>query len=1194
MNTKLKLSCALILSLCISLMCIAGTALVVSSEGALPDIVVTGIATPESLYPDYLYTIGVTVKNIRECNITTPFNVSLKADETVIGNKTVNTLPAGENLTVKFSWTPLSIGSYNLTAVADTDNAVNESDETNNTCTKNITIIKDPKPDLIVTEIRMPQRVYANIRNTITATVGNIGNGNTSTPFKVRFVLNDTNLCEKTVTTVLAAATNTSISFDWTPVHAGNYTINITADPDDEITELDETNNTKSLNVAAFLISETELVITEVKTTDTICAGELNPVRVLVRNLGKDTGEFDVTLYADGTPVGTKRVPSLAFNTVTVVGFGWIPGNAGDYALNATESKTNDWLDADVSVAPAPVWNHTANITIAHSGGTPLTGHQILLTLDPSIFDYNRTRDDGRDIAFRDGDESGDPLPYWTLEWNRTSESRIRIRLDVPPEGKTITMLYGNSSVSSGSDGYLVFDFYDDFERGLGSWQRDAVLYGDGDYTITIVDDAGSLDGSDHAARIEIKRLTGIAGLYRNMTLPIPYYFDFGMMVECDTGTPGAGVFVGDGLAYDVPKLYATGEESPWASHSIDLSNWTGQTVGIGFYGMNSWWRDYHVNISIDNARLRNRADPEPFVDYGYADISPITITPRFANLYANFTNQIYVTVANDGTADARNFSVSLSVDGTEVDSYELSVPYRSNGTVEFEWNPPAEGDYTLSVDVDTGGTVNETCETNNNLTLNVSVNPELVWGCTFRDEVYLIPIGTEPVGDTTGLLTLDPSIFDYAKTNPDGSDIRIKDNNGADLSYWIERWNTSGESVILFGANISRAGKTVYLCYGNSSAQSKSNASATVLVEDWEDGDASLARWNFNWSHTSGGWGFRLIDDAISVTKNHSLKISAGIDLGTGYSQCDNQKEVKASYSDFVFSGWFYPGRLSGERAYAAYAIDLNVSGNPYHLLYGVFNYEPADTSDTFYFPLFTADSGWQHLYRGLREDLVEKGINMTCEFSVENVSQRVHTAHYPHAVEAHFDDLVILPHTPILADLGCADLTPINITSTLDQFYANCTTNPIIVTVKNNGTADARDFNVSLSIDGEPLGVKTCSIAHKENRSLAFNWTPPHIGNFTVHVEVDGEDVVNETDESNNNQTDTLIVNRSWSPDLAIGDLGIPDYVRVNQTLAIETVVANLGGWIGAFNLSLYVDGAVVLNRTVNDLGPEENVTV
>ena len=1197
MNTKLKLSCALIIPLCISLICIAGTAFVVSSEDVRPDIVVTGITTPESLYPDYRYTIGATVENIGECNITTPFNVSLHVNETVIGNETVNALSAGETSIINFTWTPLSIGSYNLTATADTDNAVNESNETNNTCTKNITVIKDPKPDLIVTEIGMPQRAYANISNTITATVGNIGNVNTSTPFKVRFVLNDTILCEKTVTTVLAAAANTSISFDWTPTHAGSYTITMIADPDDEIVELDETNNENSSDVAAFLISETELVITEVKTTDTICADELNPVRVLVKNLGRDTGDFNVTLYANGKPLGTKRVPSLAWGAVAVAVFGWVPGNAGNYTLNATESKTNDRLEVDVLVAPAPVWNHTANITIAHSGA-PLTDHQILLTLDPSIFNYNLTGDDGRDIAFRDGDESGDPLPYWTPEWNRTGESRIRIRLNVSPGGKTITMLYGNSSVSSGSDGYLVFDFYDDFEAGLYGWQRDAVLYGDGDYIITIVDDAGSLDGSDHAARIEIKRLTGIAGLYRNMTLPIPYYFDFGMMVECDAGTPEAGVFIGERLAYDVPKLYTTGAESPWATHSIDLSNWTGQTVGIGFYGMNSWWSDYHVNISIDNALLRKKVDTEPFVDYGYADIAPITITPRFANLYANFTNQIYATVGNDGTANARNVSVAFSVDGAEVDSCEMTIPYRSDKAVEFEWNPPVEGDYTLTVAVDTENSVDETCETNNNLTLDVSVNPELVWGCAFQEAVYLRPIGTEPVGDTTGLLTLDPSIFDYTKANPDGSDIRIKDGDGSDLSYWIERWNASGESAIFFGANISRAGKTVYLCYGNSSAQSESDASAvTILVEDWEGGDASLARWNFNWSHTSGGWGSRLIEDTIIASGSRALMISTG---GCGYCRCDNQRQVGADHGDFVFSGWLYPEQLRGVDAYTAYIIDVNVSGNPYHLWYGAFNYEPVDTSDTFHFPLFTADSGWHHLSRSLREDLVGKGIDVTCEFSVENVSQCVHATYIPNSPDggvatAYFDCLAILQHT--YADLGYADLAPVSIAPTLDQFYANCTRNPAIITIENNGTADARNFNISLSIDCEPPYrenyAEVCSILHKDRLSIAFNWTPPHAGNFTARVAVDSEGVVNETDRSNNNQTFELHV-ADELPDLTISDIGIPAEVPMNRTLEIDTVVANLGSGVGAFNLSFSVDGAVVLNRTVDALESRENRTV
>jgi hypothetical protein len=91
--------------------------------------------------------VDVTVKNNGTADAGA-FNVSLYAGADLIGKKRVSGLGAGEMTTVQFKWTPVgedcfkdctftdTYQDYNLKAVADCDNDVDEGDETNNHLTK--------------------------------------------------------------------------------------------------------------------------------------------------------------------------------------------------------------------------------------------------------------------------------------------------------------------------------------------------------------------------------------------------------------------------------------------------------------------------------------------------------------------------------------------------------------------------------------------------------------------------------------------------------------------------------------------------------------------------------------------------------------------------------------------------------------------------------------------------------------------------------------------------------------------------------------------------------------------------------------------------------------------------------------------------------------------------------------------------
>lgn len=94
---------------------------------------------------------------------------------------------------------------------------------------------------------------------------------------------------------------------------------------------------------------------------------------------------------------------------------------------------------------------------------------------------------------------------------------------------------------------------------------------------------------------------------------------------------------------------------------------------------------------------------------------------------------------------------------------------------------------------------------------------------------------------------------FDYSKTNPDGSDLRFTDySKTVSYHYWIETWNTHGESRIWVkvpsipvwdGTGEVPSANRMYMWYNNSAASSESDGDLTF--EFFDDFDADLSKWH-------------------------------------------------------------------------------------------------------------------------------------------------------------------------------------------------------------------------------------------------------------------------------------------------------------------------------------------------------------
>ena len=123
-------------------------------------------------------------------------------------------------------------------------------------------------------------------------------------------------------------------------------------------------------------------------------------------------------------------------------------------------------------------------------------------------------------------------------------------------------------------------------------------------------------------------------------------------------------------------------------------------------------------------------------------------------------------------------------------------------------------------------------------------------------------------------LIILNSTNFNFSKANSDGSDIRfIDDDNSTELNYYIEKWNsTNQEAKIWVKVPFIPASstKTIYMYYGNPSASSESNGTATFVFFD--DFEPSSNKWSGTGNYSTSGEGYVNATQHGSGTSNSTL----------------------------------------------------------------------------------------------------------------------------------------------------------------------------------------------------------------------------------------------------------------------------------------------------------------------------------
>jgi uncharacterized repeat protein (TIGR01451 family) len=268
----------------------------------------------------------------------------------------------------------VSVGNHTIRGLLDPLNNNTELNETNNELSLKVTILPAKGyVDLAVLSVSIdPKAPYVGQYLSVQATIKNLGTA-TAVNVSVQFayIVNGTNIAFDTELLASVApneAPNVTIRWATGTLASGNYVLNITIDPLNELQEKTRTNNFKSLaftltpkvpGPGKVVLHIDGLVLVPAKPV----ADKSVVVTVTVRNSGtRDGTDIKVVLVVDDIEIGTQTIPSL-------------PKNGGTKTLNFTWRPTRGLHEvaARVYIGTSAVPDDTSSKVVKASEGNKAT-----------------------------------------------------------------------------------------------------------------------------------------------------------------------------------------------------------------------------------------------------------------------------------------------------------------------------------------------------------------------------------------------------------------------------------------------------------------------------------------------------------------------------------------------------------------------------------------------------------------------------------------------------------------------------------------------------------------------------------------------------------------------------------------------------------------------------------------------------
>ncbi|MGN0802125.1 MAG: CARDB domain-containing protein [Candidatus Faecivicinus sp.] len=333
--------------------------------GEKPDLCITSLTHDADSYaPGETITFTAVVRNngIIACPES---QIRFSGAEIASQTKPLSRIPAGGSVAVSFALTaPGIVGekTYTVTAMADPNNTVDESDESNNSRSSSFTVY-NPLPDLTVTRIQSNKNEYADGETgAVTVTVSNQG-GRDVTNAKLKLAIGDFH-SEVKQTGAIASGSSVRISFTFTApevLERREVMVTATADPTNEIVESNEANNTLTSSLAIKPVLP-DLGITNTNATNwyagkdvVITATVVNytsqavPSVTVRLTVGTNRYEEAIPLPGNGSNLAVFRVTLPTQTGATPIRFIVDPYNA-----LPEENEGNNSYDRTIQIVNAP------------------------------------------------------------------------------------------------------------------------------------------------------------------------------------------------------------------------------------------------------------------------------------------------------------------------------------------------------------------------------------------------------------------------------------------------------------------------------------------------------------------------------------------------------------------------------------------------------------------------------------------------------------------------------------------------------------------------------------------------------------------------------------------------------------------------------------------------------------------------
>ena len=301
-------------------------------------------------------TMTVTVENAGEGRSYSS-HVDCYIDGGYLDSGHVGPLAPGGTVEKTFAWIT-DLRAHDFTAVADADEEIVESDETNNSSTVTLPGFSVERPDLVVKGVSWsPSNPLATQGVTFTVNIKNQGDG-AAAPSVVYFYM-DSRICQADVA-ALDAGDNVTREFIWT-ARAGRHAFKAVVDALNHLAEESEANNEKEFALSPLAPSPPDLAVSGIVwSPESPLAGDAVTFTVSTENRGAGLAESStLALYVDDALVGSFSLGSLGTAATATSTVSW-EAQPGEHVVRAVADVTrlleetdevNNAVTANLSVA---------------------------------------------------------------------------------------------------------------------------------------------------------------------------------------------------------------------------------------------------------------------------------------------------------------------------------------------------------------------------------------------------------------------------------------------------------------------------------------------------------------------------------------------------------------------------------------------------------------------------------------------------------------------------------------------------------------------------------------------------------------------------------------------------------------------------------------------------------------------------